>query len=64
MNQRARPCEPAGADSTARVATTPAARRAVPSTELFQGRREVVIEHNGEAYSLRQTSKGGLILTK
>lgn len=40
------------------------ARPAVPSSELFQGRRELVIEHNGETYSLRQTSKGGLILTK
>lgn len=39
-------------------------RPTVPSSELFKGCRELVIEHNGETYSLRQTSKGGLILTK
>jgi len=31
---------------------------------LFSGEREVMIEHAGELYSLRQTSKGKLILTK
>ena len=64
MNERDRPAGTASADSAARAATTLVARRAVPSSELFQGRREVTIEHNGETYSLRQTSKGGLILTK
>jgi len=64
MNERDRHSGPAGADSTARVASAPVARHAVPSSQLFQGRREVAIEHNGETYSLRQTSKGGLILTK
>ena len=53
------------------VAAVPAAapgsqsqRRQVRSDELFGGRREVLIEHAGEIYSLRQTSKGKLILTK
>lgn len=34
------------------------------SDELLQGRREVVIMHNGEAYVLRITGKGGLVLQK
>lgn len=34
------------------------------STEIFKGAREVVIEHEGEEYRLRRTSKGKLILTK
>lgn len=32
--------------------------------EIFQGRREVWIEHGDEMYRLRITSKGRLILTK
>jgi hemin uptake protein HemP len=39
-------------------------RRQIRSVELFSGQREVLIEHGGEFYSLRQTSKGKLILTK
>ncbi len=31
---------------------------------LFSGAREMIIEHNGEEYHLRITSKGKLILTK
>jgi hemin uptake protein HemP len=31
---------------------------------LLAGGNEVQIEHNGEIYTLRQTSKGKLILTK
>ncbi len=34
------------------------------STELMQGRREVVIVHQGENYRLQQTRNGKLILTK
>lgn len=36
----------------------------VRSYELFQGRRELWIEHAGEMYRLRVTSKGRLYLTK
>ena len=43
---------------------SPAARRQIRSVELFNGEREVLIEHAGEVYSLRHTSKGKLILTK
>jgi len=39
-------------------------RRQISSSDLFDGGREVLIEHAGELYSLRQTSKGKLILTK
>jgi hemin uptake protein HemP len=39
-------------------------RQQISSAELFKGRREVLIEHAGEVYSLRHTSKGKLILTK
>jgi len=41
-----------------------AMRRRIRSADLFSGGREVLIEHAGEIYSLRQTSKGKLILTK
>lgn len=34
------------------------------SDALFAGSRELVIEHGGEEYRLRITSKGKLILTK
>ena len=39
-------------------------RRQIRSDELFSGQREVLIEHAGELYLLRHTSKGKLILTK
>ncbi len=38
--------------------------RRITSDELFAGCRELVIEHSGEEYRLRITSKGKLILTK
>lgn len=38
--------------------------RRVTSEELLAGKRELVIEHSGEKYRLRLTSKGKLILTK
>ncbi|BCL74989.1 hypothetical protein JHS3_07250 [Jeongeupia sp. HS-3] len=34
------------------------------SAALLQGQRAVVIEHNGERYTLRETRQGKLILTK
>ena len=39
-------------------------RRRLKSAFLFQGRREVVIVHEGEEYILRITRNGKLILTK
>ncbi len=41
-----------------------AQRRQIRSDELFGSQREVLIEHVGEIYSLRQASKGKLILAK
>ena len=41
-----------------------APRRQIRSDDLFGGHRELLIEHAGELYLLRQTSKGKLILTK
>ena len=39
-------------------------RRRVRSADLLGSGREIQIEHAGELYTLRQTSKGKLILTK
>jgi hemin uptake protein HemP len=39
-------------------------RREITSTELLAGGREVHIRHADEVYTLRQTNKGKLILTK
>lgn len=36
----------------------------IPSHELLQGRREIYIEHEGQKYRLRVTSRGKLYLTK
>jgi len=62
---------PSSFDASARAADveSPAVpnlpqRRRIRSDDLFSGEREVMIEHAGELYSLRQTSKGKLILTK
>ena len=38
--------------------------RTLSSADLFSGAKEVVIDHQGERYRLRCTSKGKLILTK
>ncbi len=55
-----RAAPPAGA-----AGTQPARlRREITSAELFAGGREIHIRHADEVYTLRQTSKGKLILTK
>jgi hemin uptake protein HemP len=36
----------------------------IPSHEILQGRREIWIEHEGQKYRLRVTSRGKLYLTK
>ncbi len=38
--------------------------RIVPAQEIFQGEREVCIEHEGEIYRLRITRRNKLILQK
>lgn len=42
----------------------PRSRREITSSELLGDDREVHIRHAGEIYTLRQTNKGKLILTK
>ena len=42
----------------------PRARREITSAELFGDGREIFILHADEVYTLRQTNKGKLILTK
>jgi hemin uptake protein HemP len=39
-------------------------KRRVSSSDLLGTRRELLIDHLGEVYVLRHTSKGKLILTK
>jgi hemin uptake protein HemP len=55
---------PGQTGAPALVTGNPSQRRQIRSDDLFCGQREVLIEHAGELYSLRQTSKGKLILTK
>jgi hemin uptake protein HemP len=43
---------------------TKAAPRTLLSRELLGDAQEVIIEHDGDLYRLRCTSKGKLILTK
>jgi hemin uptake protein HemP len=38
--------------------------RIIPSPELFAGSREIRILHDNEFYTLRQTARGKLLLTK
>jgi hemin uptake protein HemP len=46
------------------VVTTSGNEHALDSAALLQGRSHVSIMHNGEAYQLRATRLGKLILTK
>ncbi len=52
------------AESSAQAVAGDELHRRIHSTDLLGTRREVQIEHAGELYTLRQTSKGKLILTK
>ncbi len=52
-----------GEPAAAREATSGSAVRIV-STELFRGRREIVIVHRGQEYRLHITKADKLILTK
>ena len=44
--------------------TVPRAAVRIASTELFRGRREIVIVHRGQEYRLHITKADKLILTK
>lgn len=50
--------------ATPPVSSAEAHLRRVTSAELIGGARELRIDHAGEEYRLRITSKGKLILTK
>ncbi len=50
-------------DAISNIQKTASMQRA-SSESLFVNRRELIIEHEGEEYRLRKTSKGKLILTK
>ena len=50
-------------ESVAAPATT-IEQRQIPSTSLFDWRREIVIVHHGQEYRLRITKADKLILTK
>jgi hemin uptake protein HemP len=43
---------------------TPPTPKQVKSSALFDGARELRIDHDGQEYRLRQTRNGKLILTK
>jgi len=43
---------------------TSANARTFKSGEIFADAQEIIIEHEGDQYRLRRTSKGKLILTK
>ena len=47
-----------------RTATDPSSVPHVSSTRLLGAAGEAVIEHEGNLYRLRRTSRGGLVLTK
>jgi hemin uptake protein HemP len=42
----------------------PARPKTFRSVDMFAGAKEVLIEHHGATYRLRETSQGKLILTK
>lgn len=46
------------------ITPKPVATAPLLSQQLLNGQRQVVIEHRGERYILRETSQGKLILTK
>ena len=62
-NERQHPSPQAAGASHSAERHIPARQR-LHSDMLLAGRREIVIEHSGEEYRLRVTSKGKLILTK
>jgi hemin uptake protein HemP len=63
-NDRSKPHDMALASCATATAAVKRAKREITSTELFAGGREIHIHHADETYTLRQTSKGKLILTK
>ena len=63
-NDRTKSHDAARASPSAGATATTRAKREITSAELLAGGREINIRHADEIYTLRQTSKGKLILTK
>jgi hemin uptake protein HemP len=62
-----RPGSPSQAPSPSRLSVSAgqqAASSGIQADQLFHGRQEIQIDHNGEIYRLRITRNGKLILTK
>lgn len=57
-------CSPPESRGSPPDSPTAPQRRTVKLRDLLGSSRELVIDHDGESYSLRLTSKGRLILTK
>ncbi|MFV0298992.1 MAG: hemin uptake protein HemP [Hyphomicrobiaceae bacterium] len=51
-------------DEPARGGPSSSQLRRIPLQQILQGAREVIIEHDGQDYRLRVTSRGKLLLTK
>lgn len=63
MMTPATPTKPAGSEAEARPEPM-APAMPIDSQQLLQGRREVVIMHQGQHYRLQATRAGKLILVK
>ena len=64
--QDEKPASPSDTPTSGEIASAASpvgSRRRISSTELFDGAREIEIEHNGRRYQLRITQTGKLILT-
>ena len=64
MSTREETKREAGGQSAPIKTAGPPPPRTLKSSELLGPAHEVRIDHHGETYSLRRTSKGKLILTK
>jgi hemin uptake protein HemP len=61
MNEQEKPLSPAAPTPAAASEELP---KTVSTQELFEGEREICIEHDGELYRLRITRRNKLILQK
>jgi hemin uptake protein HemP len=56
--------EPTDREVPADLPAEAPALKVIPAEKIFEGQREVYIEHDGERYRLRITRRGKLILQK
>ncbi|MCO8121655.1 hemin uptake protein HemP [Stieleria sp. TO1_6] len=64
MNQSVPPCPDDRPEQHSLSQPDESHARVLSSTDLFQGRHEVWIDHEGTLYRLRQTGTGKLYLSK